>query len=164
MSIVKEKEDLLKILKIIKSFNVYFYGMWQYSSLLKKFYSENKLKLIEGGFDDVFKRKHWKFDLSDDNLWRTYDSCINGTILFENDKIFAKIIIYDGEMLYGFREKIRWEALFEIFDQQEFLNYFRNNIQDRFNSIVEAKYQEEEELKKKMRILEIKKNLLLGNL
>jgi hypothetical protein len=77
----------------------------------------NTCTVIEGGWQDKFKREHpeiYPFDLADFDIWSTYDGC--SALCFEivNDELQCKIHIWNGDNMDGHMTTLRWMATLKV--------------------------------------------------
>jgi len=153
-------EKLIKKLQHIKSFP--FYGI-RISSEVKKLFDNGNITLQSDKFDDPIidnNRDMYQTDLTKNEQWDTYDDCVTGYFLFQQDKIEITITMFDGNQFTRKPVCKRWIAEFTSSLNNEVLKVFEVYINREFLKLCETKYETELLEKKKKRIKEIEQSLL----
>jgi hypothetical protein len=155
----------MKKSKIYKKLEILIQGVFIYdyriTQEIKELYQQDKIKLISAEWCDHWKQIHpeyYPLNLKDNDLWCTYSECTTLFLHIKDDKILVDVDIYDGEMLHGRRKAKRWEAKFEI--NQYHLKLFIKNINWKFDNYLDDLYEQELEIQKQRRKLQLAKEML----
>lgn len=98
-------------------------------------------------------------DLQNLSTWSTFDvTCINLMFYIKDEKLTCLAKIYDGERLYGNREKLRFEA--ELILPDSFIQVIGDKINHEFHYYAIEKHEEYLEKQKEEWLWNFKQNLL----
>jgi hypothetical protein len=111
---------------------------------------------------DEYKQKFPEYsplDLSKIETWSTYDyQCINLIFSNENNELRCDVQIYDGDMLTGYRTKLRFSATLII--PNDFIQTLEKSIRYALDILAEESYDEYLENQKKLWLSNFKSEIL----
>ena len=155
---MKKSKIYKKLEKLIEGVFIYDYSKTQE---IRNLYQEDKIRLIDAQWCDSFKKNYpdmYKLNLKDNELWCTYSECTTLFLHIYDEKIYVDVDIYEGDNMNGRRKGKRWEGRFELNQYQ--LKPFIQNINWKFDNFLDALYEEEQELARQIRKLQLSKELL----
>ena len=84
--------------------------------------------------------KYYPLDLDKVDTWSTYDGeCIDLTYYIEDNSLICDAVIYDGEMMHGYRRSKRFKA--KICFDADYIIQIENIILYEFNRLAEREYE-----------------------
>ena len=136
--------ELLRLVGVVKS------DQWKRVLEIVKLIKADKVKVVEKLWFEPFrniKPDFYPLNLSDIETWSTYDGdCISLTFFVDNDKLFCDVIIYDGEILHGYRKNKRFMCKLEF--ENDYIQTLESRIMYDFNKYAEDRYEDYLERKK----------------
>jgi len=108
---------------------------------------------------DDYKNAHLSVYPLDIMKESTYSDCISGEIFTAHDKLYLRIVIYDGEMLCGQRVNIRCEFVFHV---KRLSKEILKALNQRSLNIAERQYLEEQESQYRLMIQKRAESLFFG--
>lgn len=142
-----ESDKLIEILRLV---GVVKSDQWKRVLEIVKWIKADKVKVVEKAWFEPFrnvKPDYYPLDLSDIETWSTYDGdCISLTFYIDNNKLFCDVIIYDGEIMHGYRKNKRFIAKLEFDDS--YILTLENRIMYDFQKFAEDRYEDYLERKK----------------
>lgn len=139
---------LLTFVKKVESTN------WKYVTYI----IQNISSIIEVEKEWGESYKNHPLDLSKLDIWCTYENCVNFTFYNQNNQLFCKVEVFNGDNLYGYRKDLRFEALLIL--PSNFITNLRELIEIKLNLIAEESYNKFLENKRKEWIYDFKVQLL----
>jgi len=101
---------LTKKLKILKSVVC---NNWGVGNALRD--QMDNFEVLDKTWHDEFQDKYEQLDLTDPDVWRTYDGCRSARFIFMSPKfVKCEVTVWDGDRLYGNRGRIRFSATLKI--------------------------------------------------
>lgn len=100
-------------------------------------------------------------DLSKLETWSTYDGeCINLFFSNDNNKVICEVSIYDGDIMNGYRENLRFTAT--LIMPNSFIKELEQKILCAFDRLAENSYDDYLENQKKLWVSNFKSQVLGG--
>lgn len=143
-----ETKKLFEILRLVN--NVYS-TRWNDVISIVNVIKNKQAKVIEKKWHEQFKfnnPNYYPLELSKIETWSTFDDdCIHLDYYIENDKLFCKAHIYNGNSFDGHITTLRFTATIELPDS--FVHSIENKINYALDRMAENAYKEHLENQKK---------------
>jgi hypothetical protein len=139
---------IIKKAKLIGKLSWISNWMENYDVLVRNLYVRNCLTL----------ENNVTFNLKETKYWSTYQECIYVWMEISDD-VKITVDCYNGDLLEGKPESIRWKAIFN--GETKVLVYFEKLIEQHWRLYLENKYKEDELKRKQNRITELERELLV---
>ena len=153
---IRKKFDIVK--------KIHFYGSHDFTYVIRGWLEKGIITLNKAEWSAPFRQRNkeaYPIDLSKQNIWSTYNRCVDSVIEKTDDGIQITVTVWDGDNLDGFRTKKRFTAIFETSSNEILENeWVVSSINSYFKTHILTVYEDREDERVEKELEKIEKELL----